>query len=244
MKALRFTTQPVSLTLAQTHGASLSPGGMSGTVGLVRTREALLRATSSEHRRIVRWDGSGLVVNCVSSAGGLSGTASDLAMFGDLVVRGQPIWACSSSPYNVASKTLTHAATFPGSAPANASTGVAVAFVADGFPPTAPVLIGARDRSRDRRVQCVQSPPRRSWSARTTALESARQESDIANVEPDSGRARAKQRHRRLDGQRVGTAHRGGITHHSAQRKPRFDRCGCFRAGGATPMPEASRCSI
>ena len=148
IQAFRFTPQPPSLTLAQTHGASLSPGGMSGTVGLVRTRDALLRATSSSID-VCTLDGLGLVVSCASAAAGLSGTASDLAMFGTLVVRGTNL-GLELFTYNVANKTLTNTATIPGSAPANASTGVAVAFVADGFPPTAPLLVvRATDRGID-----------------------------------------------------------------------------------------------
>lgn len=148
IQAFRYATQPVALTLAQTHSAGLSPGGMSGTVGLVRTRDALLRATSSGID-VCTHDNVGLVVSCAATAAGLSGVASDLAMFGTLVVRGTNS-GLELFSYAIANRTLTATATIAGSAPANASTGVGVAFVADGFPPTAPLLVvRATDRGID-----------------------------------------------------------------------------------------------
>jgi hypothetical protein len=147
IQAFRYAAPPAALTLAQTHGAGLSPGGMSGTVGLVRTRDALLRATSTGID-VCTHDNVGLIVGCTAAAAGLSGVASDIAMFGTLVARGTNS-GLELFTYDRANKTLTPTATIAGSA-ANASTGVAVAFVADGFPPTAPLLVvRATDRGID-----------------------------------------------------------------------------------------------
>jgi hypothetical protein len=148
IQAFRYAAPPAVLTLAQTHAAGLSPGGMSGTVGLVRTRDALLRSTSTGID-VCTHDGNGLVVSCTAAAAGLSGVASDIAMFGDLVARGTNS-GLELFTYSLVNKSLTLAATTTGSAPVSPSTGVAVAFVADGVPPTAPLLVvRATDRGID-----------------------------------------------------------------------------------------------
>jgi IPT/TIG domain len=220
IQAFRFTSQPMSLTLAQTHGANLSPGAMAGTVGLVRTRDALLRATSSSID-VCTLDNVGLVVNCASSAAGLSGVASDLAMFGALVVR-----ATNSGlelfTYDWANKTLTQTATIAGSAPANASTEVAVAVVADGFPPTAPLLVvRATDRGID--VFNVSNPAAPTLAGSHNKGEVSKTGVDVAMLSPT----------------RVVRAHSGGIDVYtvSASVPPTL-------AGSRTTAFSASRVSI
>jgi hypothetical protein len=220
IQAFRFTTQPASLTLAQTHGAGLSPGGMSGTVGLVRTRDALLRATSSGID-VCAHDNVGLVVGCVARAAGLSGVASDIAMFGTLVARGTNS-GLELFTYDVNNRTLTSTATIAGSTPTSASTGVGVAFVADGFPPTAPLLVvRATDRGID--VFDVANPAAPTLVGSHTTAAASTTGVDVAMLSPT----------------RVVRAHSGGIDVFtvSAAAAP-------VLAGSRTTAPSASRVSI